>query len=131
MSVKGVQSFIGMVNYYNYYQRVIKSSYPFNSTHQENATQKGFEMTQQARDEFFPVKDLLANSAQLVIMNEEDPLLLYTDASTKAIGGILMQVQNGIEIPVIFILISCLRSSDSLGNHGARALFFRLLCAPA
>jgi hypothetical protein len=36
-------------------------------------------------------------------MNEEDPLILYTDTSTKAIGGVLMQVRNGIEKPVIFI----------------------------
>ena len=42
-------------------------------------------------------------SSQLVIMNEEDPLILYTDVSTKAIGGVLMQVQKGIEKPVIFI----------------------------
>ena len=37
------------------------------------------------------------------MMNEEDPLILYTDASTKAIGGVLMQFQNEIENPVIFV----------------------------
>ena len=36
-------------------------------------------------------------------MNEEDPLIHYADASTKAIGCVLMQVQNGIEKHVIFI----------------------------
>ena len=35
-------------------------------------------------------------------MNEEDSLILYTDAST-AIRDVLVQVQNGIEKPVIFI----------------------------
>ena len=40
-------------------------------------------------------------------MNEEDLLILYTDVSTKAIGGVLMQVQNGIEKPVIFISKLC------------------------
>ena len=36
-------------------------------------------------------------------MNEEDPVILYTDASTRAIGGVLMQIQDGIEKPVIFV----------------------------
>ena len=37
-------------------------------------------MTQVERDAFIRVQELLINSAQLVIMNEEDPLLLYRDA---------------------------------------------------
>ena len=36
-------------------------------------------------------------------MNEQDPLVLYTDASTKAIAGVLMQIQGGIEKPCIFV----------------------------
>jgi hypothetical protein len=32
-------------------------------------------------------------------MNETDPLILYTDASTVSIGGVLMQEQNGIGNP--------------------------------
>ena len=36
-------------------------------------------------------------------MNDEDPLVLYTDASTKAIAGVLMQIQGGIEKPCIFV----------------------------
>ena len=36
-------------------------------------------------------------------MNETDPLILYTDASTVSIGGVLMQEQYGIEKPIIFI----------------------------
>ena len=52
---------------------------------------------------FALIKDLLSKSSQLVIMNEQDPLILYTDASTRAIGGVLMQIQDGIEKPVIFV----------------------------
>ena len=59
-------------------------------------------MSQEGRAAFSLIQDLLSQSSQLVIMNEEDPLILYTDASTKAIG-VLMQVQNGIEKPVIFV----------------------------
>ena len=61
-------------------------------------------MSQEGRVAFAHIMDLLSHSTRLVIMNEEDPLILYTDASSKAIGGVLMQVQNGIEKPVIFVL---------------------------
>ena len=59
-------------------------------------------MTQEGRVAFALIKDLL-KSSQLVIMNEEDPVVLYTDASTRAIGDVLMQIQDGIEKPVIFV----------------------------
>jgi len=55
-------------------------------------------MSHEGRAAFSYIKDLLSQSFPLVIMNE-DPLILYTDA----IGGVLIQVQNGIEKPVIFI----------------------------
>jgi len=58
-------------------------------------------------------------------MNEEDPLILYTDASTKAIGGVLMQLQNGIEKPVIFVSHIL---SEQTGNYGVGTICLRLLC---
>ena len=36
-------------------------------------------------------------------MNAYDPLILYTDASTMAIGGVLMQVQGGKEKPCVLV----------------------------
>ena len=63
----------------------------------------------------FSSKDLLSQSSQLVIINEEDPLILYTDSSTKAISGVLEQVQNGIEKPVIFAS-HALGSGHTLGS---------------
>ena len=40
-------------------------------------------MSQEGRAVFALIKDPLSQSSQLVIMNEEDPLILYTDASKK------------------------------------------------
>ena len=60
-------------------------------------------MTLEERDAFFRVKDLLVNVSQLVIMNETEPFILYTDASTVSIHGVLMQEQNRVEKPIIFI----------------------------
>jgi len=36
-------------------------------------------------------------------MNKRNQLVLYTDASTKAIAGILMQIQEGMENPCLFV----------------------------
>jgi RNase H-like domain found in reverse transcriptase len=52
---------------------------------------------------FNAIKEELLRASTLVIMNEVDPLILYTDASTKAVGGVLMQVQIGKEMPCVFI----------------------------
>ena len=68
----------------------------------KSSTSEPFRMTQEGRVAFALIKDLL-KSSQLVIMNEEDPVVLYTDASTRAIGDVLMQIQDGIEKPVIFV----------------------------
>ena len=36
-------------------------------------------------------------------MNSSDPLILYTDASKRAVRGVLMQVQGGREKPCVFV----------------------------
>jgi hypothetical protein len=58
-------------------------------------------MTENAISAFEIVKEKVAHHTSRVIMNDHDPLILYTDASTKAIGGVLMQIQGGREKPCI------------------------------
>ena len=77
--MKGVRSFIGMVNYFRDFIKGLSSHLiPLTQLTKKNATQKSFQMTPEARDAFSRVKNLLVNAAQLVIMNETDPLILYT-----------------------------------------------------
>jgi len=57
-----------------------------------------------AKISFQNIKDLLVERTKLTIMNEQDQLVLKTDASTKAIAGVLMQIQGGIEKPCIYVL---------------------------
>jgi len=49
-------------------------------------------MTNEDRAAFSHINELLDKSSQLIIMNEEDPLILYADASIKEIGGVLNTV---------------------------------------
>ena len=89
-------------------------------------------MSQEGRAAFAHIKDLLSQSSQLVIMNEEDPLILYTDASTKAIGGVHHQVayasSKGNREACNLHFSFSLRSGHALGYHGIGTLRVRLLC---
>jgi len=49
------------------------------------------------------IKDLLVQRTKLTIMNEQVPLVLYTDASTKVIACVLIQIQDGVEKPCLFV----------------------------
>ena len=83
----GMQSieFLGHIfdeNGVNFIKGLLSHLFPLTQLTKKNSTQKGFEMTEEARDAFFRVKDRLFDASQLVIMNETDPFMLYTDAST-------------------------------------------------
>ena len=87
-SVKGVRSFIGMVNYFRDFIKGLPSyMIPLTALTKKSSASETLRMTQKGRAAFALIKDLILNSSQLVIMNEEDPLILYTDANTRAIGG--------------------------------------------
>jgi len=74
-------------------------------------------MTLEARDACFRAKDLLVNASQLVmVMNETDPLILYTNAGTVSIGEVLMQEQHRVENPIIFNFISHILSDRRDGE---------------
>ena len=65
-------------------------------------------------------------------MNDSDPLILYTDAFTRAVGGVLMQmvqetsVQGGKEKPCVFV--SHTPASNEIGGDGTRTVCLRVLC---
>jgi hypothetical protein len=103
-SVKSVRSFVGMANYFRDFISGL-STYiiPLTMLTKKRYTSEAFELTEAARNAFYLVKDLLAKSAKRANMNPDDPLILYTDASMKAVGGVLMQVQDGREQPCVFV----------------------------
>ena len=48
-------------------------------------------------------------------MNERYQLILYTNASTKAIAGVLIQIQEGIEKPCLFVSHALLEQASKEG----------------
>jgi hypothetical protein len=84
-SVKAVRSFIGMVNYFRDYIPALSShQIPLFEMTKKRSVFDEFKLSDAARVAFHTVKELLENSAELVHMTENDPFILYTDASTKA-----------------------------------------------
>ena len=58
-------------------------------------------------------------------MNEQDQM--YTDANTKAIDGVLMQVQTGIKNPCIFVSHALSEQASKWGITAAGVLRLRVL----
>ena len=72
-------------------------------TKKRNFGEYGFQMTEKVISDFKIVKDQVTYHTCRVLMNASDPLFLYTDASTKAIAGVLMQIHGGREKPCVFV----------------------------
>ena len=82
-SVKGVRSFIGMANYCRDFEKGFSSHMiPLTALTKKRSTSEPFKITHDGQA-FSHIKRLLVKSSQLVIMNEEDPLILYIDASNS------------------------------------------------
>ena len=116
-SVSALRSFVGMVSYFRYFIPSL-SSYLQSLTEltkKRNFGENGFEMTENALRAFRWVKDQVMTHTTRVLMNDSDPLILYTDASTRAVVGVLMQVQGGRERPCVFVSHT-LRASDEMGG---------------
>ena len=100
-SVLVVRSFVEMVNNF-------RDFIPSLSSHLKPLTdlakkRNGSKMTENALRAFCRVKDQVMAYTTRVLINKSDPLILYTDASTRATGGFLMQVQGGRESPCVFV----------------------------
>jgi len=90
-------------------------------------TKKTNEMTEKAISAFKFVNDQVAHYTSRFLMNASDPLILHTNASTKAKGGVLMQVQGGREKPCVFVSHIDFQTKQPGGGDGAGTLRFRFL----
>jgi len=104
-SVSAVRNFVGMVNYFRDFIPALSSYlYPLTDLSiMRQFGENGFEMTEEALSAFVRVKDMVMAHTTRVLMNDSDPLILYAVASTRAVGGVLMQVQGGRERPCVFV----------------------------
>ena len=106
-SASAIRSFVGMVNCFRDFIPSL-SSYlgPLTDlTKKKKFGENGFEMTEKSISAFIIVKDQVAYHTYRVLMNAYDPLILYPDASTKSICGVLTQVRE--REALLLCLIGC------------------------
>ena len=53
---------------------------------------------------FNNLKQMITSAPILTVLNVKLPFILTTDASDKAVGGVLSQKVNGVEKPIAFCL---------------------------
>ena len=104
ISLKALRSFVGMVNYFRDSINGL-SGYliPSIALTKKRYSSKEFSFTDSARISFEKIEDLLVQMTKLTITNEQDQLIVYTDASMKAIAAVLIQIHEGIERPCLFV----------------------------
>ena len=95
---KQLRGFIGQVNYfrnlvYANHSAVVK---PLQELLEgmNNPTRK-LEWTDEAKQAFFKIKDLISLQTQLFFSNDDDLIYLLTDASDYWLGGFLYQLVDG------------------------------------
>lgn len=93
-SAKQVERFMGLANYHRGFikdfSKLATPLYAVTGKH-------NFQWTEEQDDAFNELKRALSEPPVLALPNQQDQFVLDTDASDKAIGGVLSQVQAGKE----------------------------------
>ena len=99
---KGLQSFLGMINYYRHcIPDLAKIAAPLYTLTKKNAR---FVWTEEHQHAFDQLKLYLSSDQLMAFPDVQRPYRLYTDASEFAVGGILTQEDdNGYERPIHYL----------------------------
>jgi cleavage and polyadenylation specificity factor subunit 1 len=106
-SIKQIQKFVGMVNYYHRFvpklaQLLIPLHDHLTKLHKLSKRAKNFSWPTECEQAFLKAKEALKNSTILVHPCMTSRYALMTDASTHSIGAVLQQNVNGIWQPLSF-----------------------------
>ena len=124
-TLKQVQSFLGMLNYYSpFLPDLAALTEPL-----RNLTRKDIKFVWSAdcTKAFETLKKLVCTELKLAIFDSECLTYLSVDASDVGIGGVLSQEQHGREIPIAFghhTLDARLRGMATNEREGYAAVFF-------
>jgi hypothetical protein len=100
-TVTNLRSYLGLANY----ARAFLEGYAHKAAILQDMAagrQKNAKLTwtPEAIEAFDSIKKTVQNAKQLQFIRDEGDLILYTDASDYACGGVLMQIQDGVEKPI-------------------------------
>jgi hypothetical protein len=97
-----LKSFLGLVNYFRDFVPNL-STIISPLTDLTRGSKKSIQWTEAADSAFSLVKEEVLKCATLSWLTEDDPIILYTDASTVGVGAVLMQLQDNMEKPILFL----------------------------
>ena len=103
-TVTTLRSFLGLGQYVaQYIPHYANWAAPMHAAAAARSKQAKIVWTAEMERGFEKIKAELREERHLAFLREEGQLILYTDASDYAIGACLMQVQDGVERPLMFI----------------------------
>ena len=94
-----------------------------------NVTQeKKLIWTQELEESFVKLKSGMAEVAQLYYPRMADDFILETDASLVAVGAVLKQKQEGVEVPIQYFSKSLSKSQRNYSTYERELLAVVLAC---
>ena len=119
-SKKGMQSFLGFVNYYrNYLPQYAHVTATLNDLLHNDTPPSTWQQPPSTKvlEAFNKIKEIVATATALAMRQPDLPLVMYVDASDVAIGAVLHQVEEGQERPIAF---ASRKLSSAEQNYAAR-----------
>ena len=97
-TLKQVQSFLGMVNYYcEFVPHMATIAEPLNKLQRKNVK---FSWTHECQRAFSKLKSAIAKGVKNFIFDPNAPTFVTVDASDVGLGAMLSQIQHGKEVPI-------------------------------
>jgi transposase InsO family protein len=104
-TVTQLRSFLGLTNYFRDfvpgYASMAGELYKFVQGNPKKHDKVRWSVP--AIKSFDDIKEAVASTEKLYFLNDTDRILLYSDASNTAMGGVVVQVVDGVEKPILFI----------------------------
>ncbi len=123
--VKDLMSFMGLVNYFgDHLPHLADELRILREMEKECRVTKKLRWTDQRRQRFQRVKEIVNEMQELFFLNDTDTVRIYTDASGDryAIGGCVCQVFGDKERPVGFMSKTLTTTAAQMDDHGERML---------
>jgi hypothetical protein len=100
-NVKQVRSFVGMIGFMrDFIPNLSQLLEPLTDLTKKS---KKFVWNKKAEESFQAVKSAVANLTMLYHLQPQGKIILYTDASLSGVGAVLVQIQNDVQRPIIFL----------------------------
>ncbi|XP_055596035.1 uncharacterized protein K02A2.6-like isoform X2 [Uranotaenia lowii] len=99
-----LKAYLGLINYYNKFIPHMSANLKY--LYELLRKDVSFKWTQQCENAFQDSKKSLLNAKLLTFYDPSKPLVVVTDASCYGLGGVLAQIEDGLEKPICFTSFS-------------------------